>query len=315
MAFYGAHITYVDKQGELKKKLWQHYGSYARCFAGLSEGMAKPDCQEGTIRAYMSAKYTTHNNARKQEIHRKIFSRFLMSNFCQKLTDGAILGSAEKGERWGPDNELVVDSFYDTVVGIHAKSQMEQVVFNPCVNADKLITAFRIAQSAYKYDYSEQVENIPEELYEYYPLAVALKYSDGETFCDGKVIFGSPKKHHALAAMENEGYDDFGDLYYDDFAGGHEGDGFSWVTVDGIKDLMERTPEQFEAYCRAGVNPSLLVDGYVKDESLWYAKFDGLRDDDPLSITAPCRMTVFTGERVGGMSAIDIAKLLKQFDK
>lgn len=326
MAYHGAHLKYLTESGP-KTAEWTPYGSWGGCFAGLGRGVRLPTDARNkpvpdTILAEMAMCGASRYNGlgvRQTEIDREITQAFLNGRFAAKLTDGAILAAEPYGSSFpsvaGNDPVKLSDSFGNRQAGQQAQDSFLQVVFRPEGNADRLITCFRIAQQAYKYGEFQDYGDIPKELREYIPLAVALSGSDGKAYCDGYVVFGTPTKDQILEYMKEVEVDDVDDLDFDDVGDRFDDDGTTFVTDNGIKQLMSRTSEEFEELCRDGVNPSLLFNGYVKDEYLNGAKFHGMRGDDPMGLAAPCRMDDKTGRRANTIPLRELCEFLKQHDK
>lgn len=313
MSMHGSYLEERKPDGTIRKVSKGGMDSYISCFAGLGRGHDSPVQAENTVMHSLLQGFLGNAN----RIGRDIQEAFLGGEFVQRLTDHAILGMRDAKHNdihpiWGGHEQTLAESF-----GRYSEERIHQsfwVTFDPNRHQDLLVTAFRI--SAYhKKIGGDDWCHLPEDLWEFIPLAAALKDSYGEGYCDSAVIFCTPTKKHILNRMEEEGCDSVSDLYYEDEANDYSRLGNGDHTIEAVLEMFSRSTEEFKGLCRAGMGD--LLSGYAKDDELDTIMFDGLRDDDPMGLAAPMRIRPpKDGEQhINRMSIRDICIALKQANK
>lgn len=305
MSMYGAHVTTTDIRGRKRHERWQHYGSWAGCFAGLSHDTVMHLADDHTAIATIAlacANRTTEGGRKQQEVQRG----FLFGEFCQRLTDGAFLAwdnpdlntplptwAGNWGSRDSPTNSVI-----NNAMNVH---------FVPHRHQDLIVSAFRISKQAHSYGVPAWLT--PDD-YEAWTLAKALKGGDRWAYSDSAVVFGTPYAGKVLDFVQRKHDGDFDEMYDDDICDEFSGSEFTKLTMDGVEDMLKRTTEQFEGYCRQGM--CQIIQGYTKDVELGSEELRGMRDDDPIGLAAPMRMLKSGGEYLFNIEERALTGLIKE---
>ncbi|AWY03070.1 hypothetical protein SCYZ1_10 [Pseudomonas phage SCYZ1] len=303
MAVFGSQFHGVNQQNRPVSGEVSHLQSYPGCFGcfqhtGSRNGLT-PE----------SAKYTMLMKACQANAHsvvREMTKAFMEGKFFRRLTGDSVFDVSEPTHEFFGKNIVAAMGRYTDF----DERIMLQVTFNANFNSDRLITAFRIATQHWKNETFATLSGIPEDLWEYVPLASALQKGDGYGYSDGYVVFQRITAGDARDHLGKVNEDDWGDVYYDDFA-----DKFSKsITKEGVRAIMQRTEEDFQELERP-INTSLHRDGYIKDDELGQDELDQLEDHHALSISSPVSYDFSGGgEDILGMSLLDLCNFLKQSD-
>lgn len=303
MSVFGSKYHGVNNHGDPVSGDVTPLQNYPGCFGCFQYanivGLVTPD----SVKFTMLMKASQRNN--DTDI-REMTKRFMEGKFFRRLTGHQVFDVSEPTEYFFGANIREAMGRYTE----HDDRVMLQVTFNPNFNSDRLISAFRIATQHWKHNSINQLRDIPEDLWEYIPLACAIMAGNGYGYSDGSVIFTRITAGDAREFQANGGDDDWGDIYYDDFA-----DGFAHcVSKEGLAAIMGRTEEDFQELERP-LNASLFRDGYIKDDELGQDELDQLEDHHALSINAPISFPFDGGgTSIAGMTIEDICNFLKQND-
>ena len=303
MSVFGAKYHGVDNRGAPVSGDVTYLQNYPGCFGCFQQTRA-----HGCVTAE-SVKYTMLMKAsqRNQDTEvREMTKRFMEGSFFRRLTGHQVFDVSEPNEYFFGANIKEAMGRYAE----HDEGVMLQVTFNPNFNSDRLISAFRIATQHWKHNTISQLRAIPEDLWEYVPLACAIRAGNGYGYSDGSVIFTRITAGDAREYQTKVGEDDWGDIYYEDFA-----DSFAHtVSKEGLAAIIGRTEEDFQELHRP-INTSLFTDGYIKDDELGQDDLDQLEDHHALSINAPISFPFDGGgTSIDGMTIEDLCNFLKQND-
>ena len=303
MSMYGAHVTTRNIRGEARVQTWNTYGSWAGCFAGLSTSNLQHLRDDHTAIATIALSNRTRERGVSK--HQEAQRAFLFGEFCQRLTDSAFIAweLPEPNTPVGANNYTWGgrDSHVSSVI-----NSAQLVHFNPHRHQDLLVTAFRISKQCNHADLTA----VHRGDLEFWPLATAIKGSDGYAYSDSAVIFGTPYAQKVIDFV-GEKYDgDFDDMYDDDIGDEFDGEEFTKLTVDGLEDMLKRTTGQFRDYCRQGMGD--LICGYTKDVELGRGELEGMRPDDPIGLAAPMRFIKRGGRFINDLRIPEIVGIIKE---
>lgn len=302
MSVFGANYHGVDPNNRPVSGEVSYLQNYPGCF-----GCFQRTSFRGGLTAE-SAKYTMLMKACQRnadDMVRKMTKAFMEGKFFRRLTGDSVFDVSEPThEFFGKNIKAAMGNYSD-----YDERIMLQVTFNANFNSDRLISAFRIATQHWKQEHTATLAQIPQDLWEYVPLASALIHGDNMGYSDGSVIFQRITAGDARNYMATHDYGDWEDVYYDDFA-----DKFAnSITKEGVIAILRRTEEDFQELHRP-INTSLFINGYIKDDELDQENLDQLEDDHALSINSPISYDFTGGDRIEGMSLQDLCNFLKQND-
>lgn len=297
MSVYGCKIERVECGTLISTKPFNN--NWGQCFAHFQE---VPEFIRDTNRNWNRGDgYRAHfitrdccggGNMERRKVQQRIKHTFMRSKFIRNLTDDAII-----------DVIPATDFFGDRVdQGEYLKSH---VVFDPERNADRLISAFRLANTLNYLGVHEcDVLQVPVDLYEFIPLAWAAKSAAGMGYSDSYPVMTAITKQDFL---DDRYTDDWEDVYFDDFS-----ERYGWeMSTAQLAMILNRSRDDFAELSRS-ITGSLLWDGYTKDESLENEEFHALGNGESLSVMAPVQSySTGEGQRINELSVIELARFLK----
>lgn len=301
MSMYGAHIETFGITGERTDTQVMSYSTWAGCFAGLSSGAPAQFHDDHTAIEHIAL-------SALQGRLRDIQTKFLFGEFCQRLTDSAFVASYTRGANWDNPRKYAYELSWGQVLADRSVSQRAHFAsFIPHRHQDLIVTALRISAWPAKVGLHE-FEHIPVEDDEYIPLAMVLRSCEGQAYSDSGIVLTTPKKKNAVAYCDEHRDGDWSEMYDDDMDN-FDGEPWTYLTRDGVVDMLGRTTEEFRGLCRKGLPD--IIQGYTKDCELSQEELDGLDDDDPIGLAAPLRMLKTGGPNLCDMSLQEVIKLIK----
>lgn len=288
MSVYAAYAHGTGKNtNRPHKDLIQGIHSYAGCF-GLFQHTLSPSWTEESVKFTMLMKSRNEGTHQSNKVAEQTL-RFMQGKWFNRLTGGQVLAVAPAAATFNGENIRARMGHFSN----GDEENMVEVTFNPHFSADRLITAFRIATQHWKFGDNRELLAMPEHLWEFVPLAVALKNGDGLSYSDGYITFNRITAGQAREYASDHHNGDWDDVYYDDFI--DNVDTNSRITTGGAIELINRTEEEFAAFER-GLNKSLYINGYIKDDELSDHDLAELADDELLSISAPVSLDNTDGD-------------------
>lgn len=303
MSMHGCFLFSVDGRGRREISQWSYFNSYAGCFGALQSTPDIPGRDPNKVLASITMIATPRDN---QQRFRRAQQAFLLSPFVQRLTKGKILAVQDQGGTYEGTGKTVHEHLGPYSNSSHLS--MTNVVFDPNISGDRIVTAFRISQTAYKRMSVADVEAIPEELDKYIPFASAYYHGGGASYSDSDVTFYPITVQECLDHMLHHDITDMDDLYYEDFADGYHG----YATLESAARIYNRTEEDFAAFDRVPYD-NLLLKGYTKDDELSANDLEELQSTDRLSISAPVQDMAKQGE-TRARSVLELCQYLFQHD-
>lgn len=306
MSVYAAYAHGTGKNtNRPHKELIQGVHSYAGCF-GLFQHTLQPSWTEESVKYSMLMKSRNEGALHNNRIAEQTLA-FMQGKFFNRLTGGQVLAVAPAAPHFNGENIRAKMGHFS-----HGDEEnMLEVTFNPHYSADRLITAFRMATQHWKFGDDRQMMAMPEHLWEFIPLAVALQNGNGLSYSDGYITFNRITAEQAREYAEDHHNRDWDDVYYDDFIDNIHTN--TRITTGGVIELINRTEAEFAAFER-GLNKSLYLDGYTKDDELSDHDLSELADGDLLSISAPVSLDNTDGDTLP-RTIQEIAQLLHDNQK